>query len=113
MTLVVDRCSKGYNAFVGNGVNMGKAACRTVGRPALPGATLVSSCQPCEMCLAAMRWAGISRVVFGAEQDKIDAEMFRFPALTLSDFHAASAGDFEYVGGVEAERVLHLYRLRD
>ncbi|MEL6959385.1 MAG: nucleoside deaminase [Pseudomonadota bacterium] len=93
-------------------VAIGQAA-DELGTRDLSGCTLLASCQPCEMCLAAMRWAGISRVVFGAEQDKIDDEMFRFPELTLPDFRQAAGGTFDYVGGVEADRVLHLYRLKD
>jgi tRNA(Arg) A34 adenosine deaminase TadA len=62
------------------------------------------------MCLAAMRWAGIDRVIFGARQEDIDAEMFRFPGLTLPQFHAACGGAFDYAGGVHADMVNHLYR---
>lgn len=91
-------------------VTIGQAA-QILGTRNLAGCTLLSSCQPCEMCLAAMRWAGIDRVVFGAQQAQIDAEMFRFPELTLADFHAACGGAFDYVGGVHAEKVVDLYRL--
>ena len=76
----------------------------------LAGCTLVSSCQPCEMCLAAMRWAGIDRVIFAAQQEEIDAEMFRFPALTLPQFHDACGGAFDYAGGVHSDMVVELYR---
>ena len=89
-------------------VTIAKAAA-ALNRRNLSGCTLVSSCQPCEMCLAAMRWAGISRVIFGVQQQDIDAEMFRFPALTLPQFHAACGGAFDYAGGVHAQMVIHLY----
>ncbi len=82
-----------------------------LGTRRLAGCTLVSSCQPCEMCLAAMRWAGIDRVIFSARQEDIDAQMFRFPGLKLRDYHAACGGAFEYAGGVHADMVTHLYRL--
>ncbi|KIN62305.1 putative deaminase [Sulfitobacter noctilucicola] len=91
-------------------VTIGKAAA-ALGTRRLKGCTLISSCQPCEMCLAAMRWAGIDRVIFGAEQEYIDDEMFRFPDLSLPQFHAACGGAFDYSGGVHAEMVNHLYRL--
>lgn len=90
-------------------VTIAKAAA-ALGQRNLSGCTLVSSCQPCEMCLAAMRWAGIDRVIFGARQEDIDAEMFRFPGLTLPQFHAACGGAFSYAGGVCQDQVLHLYR---
>lgn len=84
-----------------------------LGTRRLKGCTLLSSCQPCEMCLAAMRWAGIDRVIFGARQEEIDAQMFRFPDLTLPQFHAACGGAFDFAGGVHADMVTHLYRLDD
>jgi tRNA(Arg) A34 adenosine deaminase TadA len=90
-------------------VTIGLAAAALKARR-LQGCTLVSSCQPCEMCLAAMRWAGIDRLVFGAEQAMIDAGMFRFPGLSLPQFHAACGGAFHYAGGVHADMVNHLYR---
>lgn len=84
-------------------------ATATLGTRDLSGATLLASCQPCEMCLAAMRWAMIDRVVFAARQEKIAEAFFRFPALTLADFHAACGGAFAYRGGVGEERVAHIY----
>ncbi|MEW9918426.1 nucleoside deaminase [Marimonas sp. MJW-29] len=93
-------------------VAIGKAGAALGGRD-LSGCTLLASCQPCEMCLAAMRWAGIDRVIFAARKEDIDAEMFRFPDLSLAQFHAACGAAFDYAGGVHAEMVNHLYRLDD
>lgn len=90
-------------------VTIGKAATLLQSRQ-LHGCTLVSSCQPCEMCLAAMRWAGIDRVIFAARQEEIDAEMFRFPDINIAQLHAACGGAFEYAGGVHADMVTHLYQ---
>lgn len=75
----------------------------------LSGCTLLASCQPCEMCLGAMRWARIDRVVFGAQQDNADAEFFRFPQMRITDFQRACDGAFAFVGGVEEERIGHIY----
>jgi guanine deaminase len=35
----------------------------------LKGCTLYSTCEPCPMCLAAIHWAKVDRVVFGATID--------------------------------------------
>jgi tRNA(Arg) A34 adenosine deaminase TadA len=44
------------------------------GKPALEGATVYASGEPCAMCCGAMFWAGITRVVYAAAQaDIIDA----------------------------------------
>ena len=89
-------------------VALAKAAAK-IGQRDLQGATLIASCQPCEMCLSAMRWAGIDRVVFAAQQAHTDPAFFRFPHLTLPDFHAACDGAFDWHGGLEEDRVSHIY----
>ena len=41
----------------------------TLGAPGLPTHTLVSSCDPCAMCLGATLWSGVRRLVCGATRD--------------------------------------------
>lgn len=60
------------------------------------------------MCLAAMRFAGIQRVIFAATQANVVGKYFVFPELGIEDFKDAG-GDFSYVGGVMETDVLHLY----
>ena len=48
----------------------------TLGAPGLPAHTLVSTCDPCAMCLGAILWSGVRRVVCGATRE--DAESVRF-----------------------------------
>ncbi|AWB48996.1 deaminase [Gemmobacter aquarius] len=81
-----------------------------LGTPDLSGCTLISSLQPCEMCLAALRFAGITRVIFAATKARVAAKYFIFPGLDLAAFHAASPTAFETFGGIDADRVLPLYR---
>ncbi|MER5689774.1 nucleoside deaminase [Streptomyces sp. NPDC002205] len=45
-----------------------RAACRTIQDFRLDGALLVSSCEPCPMCLTAILWARVDRVVFAADR---------------------------------------------
>lgn len=47
-------------------VNCLRAAARTLGTIDLTGCTLYSTCEPCPMCLAAIHWAKVDRVAFGA-----------------------------------------------
>lgn len=89
-------------------VAIGRAA-QALGRPDLSGATLYSSLQPCEMCVAAMRFAGIDRVVFAAMKPDVATKYFMFGGLDIADFRAASQAPFEACGGLLAERVLDLY----
>ncbi len=74
----------------------------------LAGCTLISSLQPCEMCLSAMRFAGIERVIFAARQEKVSKKYFVFPHLQIADFQNAGT-HFQVVGGVYEDDVIHLY----
>src|SRR5688572_16784060 len=38
----------------------------SLGAPGMPAHELVTSCEPCAMCLGAILWSGVSRVVCGA-----------------------------------------------
>ncbi|MDP9799741.1 tRNA(Arg) A34 adenosine deaminase TadA [Catenuloplanes nepalensis] len=51
-----------------------RAACRALGTFKLDGCVLVSSCEPCPLCLAAALWARVDRVVYAADRhDAADA----------------------------------------
>ena len=89
-------------------VAMGRATA-ALGVPDLSGCTLVSSLQPCEMCLAAMRFAGIRRVIFAATQEKVASKYFFFPGLRIGDHAAADKEGFDWIGGVMEDEVLPLY----
>ncbi|MGJ8622885.1 MAG: nucleoside deaminase [Yoonia sp.] len=88
-------------------------ATKALGTRDLSGTTLITSCQPCEMCLATMRWARIDRVIFAAQQANTKPEYFRFPGLKITDYHAACDGAFDWLGGLDEDRVSHIYAERD
>lgn len=41
----------------------------SLGAPGLPAHTLATSCEPCAMCLGAVLWSGVSRVLTGASRE--------------------------------------------
>lgn len=45
-----------------------RAACRALNAFSLEGCAIYSSCEPCPMCLSAIYWARLDRLVFGATQ---------------------------------------------
>lgn len=89
-------------------VALGRAG-RALGSTDLSGATLVSSLQPCEMCLAAMRFAGIDRLVFSARKENVGPKYFVFGGIGIAEFRRASAEAFAYSAGLREEEVLPLY----
>ncbi len=72
-------------------VNCLRRAAKALDTVDLSGCTLYSTCEPCPMCLAAIHWAKLDRVVFGATIDDADAAGF-------SELHVAAA-DLARMGG--------------
>jgi len=63
-----------------------RAACREIGDIFLEGAIVATTCEPCPMCAAALHWARVDTVYFGATvQDAADAGFneLRLAASTL------------------------------
>jgi guanine deaminase len=46
-------------------------ACRALGDLRLPGAVVVSSCEPCAMCVAAAAAADVARIVYAAPRESV------------------------------------------
>ncbi len=87
----------------------------TLAGPGMPAHELVTSCEPCAMCLGAILWSGVKRVVCGAARD--DATQLHFeegPVFPESYRYLEDRG-IAIVHGVlraEARAVLELYRSR-
>lgn len=83
-----------------------RAAARKTGNYRLSNATLVVTLEPCIMCVGAIAQARISRVVFGAYDDKAGA---LGSVVDLSDSKALNHR-FEINGGVLADESATLLR---
>jgi tRNA(Arg) A34 adenosine deaminase TadA len=87
----------------------------TLAGDGMPAHELVTSCEPCAMCLGATLWSGVRRLICGATRD--DALRLDFdegPVFDASYEYLAERG-VEIVRGVlraEAAEVLALYRQR-
>jgi tRNA(Arg) A34 adenosine deaminase TadA len=87
----------------------------TLNAPHLPEHELVTSCEPCAMCLGATLWSGVRRLVYGAGRE--DASLLRFdegPVFPESYRYLEERG-ITIVRNVlrdEAVAVLHRYRAK-
>lgn len=61
-------------------INAIRGACAKLGRIHLAGHIIASTCEPCPMCAAAIHWAGLDAVVYGASiADAKDAHFNELP----------------------------------
>lgn len=89
-------------------------ATRALGDPDLTGCTLLTTLQPCEMCLSAMRFAGIRRVLFAAQKPGVAfSKYFAFPDLDIPDFQSADPEGFDAFGGLCEHRIIDVYAAAD
>ncbi|MFG1477292.1 nucleoside deaminase [Xanthobacter sp. V4C-4] len=78
----------------------------------LRGATLYTSAEPCPMCIGAIIWSGLSRVVFGASVDDLAP---RIGPIALSAREVAQRTPFArvaFTGGVLRAEALALFERR-
>ena len=74
------------------------------------GATMYSTLQPCGMCTMAAIWAGISRIVFGAERAQVHEMYFENRNLDILDFvRDAFKDELTLTGGLLGDRCAELY----
>lgn len=78
-------------------VNAIRAACSELGEILLDGCIAATTCEPCPMCMAALHWARVSTVYFGATI--ADAEQAGFNELQLP------AADILKIGGSQVTLV--------
>jgi len=92
-------------------VNAIRLAARTLETLDLSGCAIFSTCEPCPMCLAAIHWSRISRLVYGAAIADAAAAGFselRVPAQTLA---ALGGSALQIAGGVLEAECRDLFKL--
>ncbi len=80
------------------------AACETLGTKMLDGCTLYVTLEPCPMCAGAIVWARLSRLVFGAFDEKAGSAstLYNIPQDKRLNHHV------EIISGVEADQAAAL-----
>jgi guanine deaminase len=92
-------------------INAIRNACRAQASHSLQGAVIYTSCEPCPMCLGAIWWAGISRIVFANSRDAAanigfdDAAVYREVSALLENRKIK----IEQIDDVEAKEVFEAW----
>jgi tRNA(Arg) A34 adenosine deaminase TadA len=84
----------------------------TLQRNDLPVHELYTSCEPCAMCLGAVLWSGVRRVVWSALREDADSISFDEGPVFDASYEYLRARGIEFSGGVlrqEGRDVLRLY----
>lgn len=94
-----------------------RKACQATQSLSLPGSTIFASGHPCPMCMAALYWVGVDRLIYGSSPAETAAA-----APSLSDAHVRAALAGEAGGPVipseqllrdEAVEVIAMYGSRE
>lgn len=79
------------------------------GSAALKGATLYTSGEPCVMCMGAIIWCGVGRLVFAASVAQIGEKMNQI-MITSADVAAKATWDpIKITGGVLADKAVPMF----
>ena len=81
-------------------VNAVRAACRVVGDIVLEGAVVATTCEPCPMCMAALHWARVDTVYYGATIADADAAGFNELALPAAELLRLGGSKVKLVPGL-------------
>ncbi len=87
----------------------------TLHGPGMHPHILATSCEPCAMCLGALLWSGVRRIVCGARRDAALAIGFDEGPVFAESYQYLEARGISIVRGLladEAEAVLRLYQER-
>jgi tRNA(Arg) A34 adenosine deaminase TadA len=83
-----------------------RRAIASPGSEALKGSTIYTSGEPCPMCMGAMLWCGMGRLVFAASMDQI-ASVVDQPLITSAELASrARFAPIEITGGVLADEAM-------
>lgn len=81
-------------------INALREGCRATGKIFLERATVATTCEPCPMCMAALHWARVEHVYFGATIDDATQAGFNELALPAADLLRLGGSSVRLTGEV-------------
>jgi tRNA(Arg) A34 adenosine deaminase TadA len=86
-----------------------REACRRRGELFLTGATVASTCEPCPMCMAALHWARVETVCYGARIADARAAGFNEMTVPAAELLRRGESNVQLVEGVRGEECRQLF----
>ncbi|MCB1616782.1 MAG: nucleoside deaminase [Pseudomonadales bacterium] len=86
-----------------------RSACKKTGKIDLSGAMVASTCEPCPMCAAALHWAKVSTIFYGASIGDANKAGFNELGLAASEVFTKSNNRVSLIGGVLEEECKALF----
>jgi tRNA(Arg) A34 adenosine deaminase TadA len=86
-----------------------RAGCRAVGDIFLAGAIVATTCEPCPMCMAALHWARVDTVYYGATIADAEAVGFNELYLPAGELLRLGGSRVRLVGDVLADECRSLF----
>ena len=90
-------------------VNALREACQTVDDIFLTGAIVATTCEPCPMCMAALHWARVDTVYYGASIADADTAGFNELQLPAAELLRIGGSDVKLIGGTLADECRELF----
>jgi tRNA(Arg) A34 adenosine deaminase TadA len=90
-------------------INALRRACQQIGAIHLTGFTVATTCEPCPMCMAALHWARVGIVYYGASIADAAAAGFNELQLPAADLLRIGGSTVELVPGVMAPECRRLF----
>lgn len=77
-----------------------REACRATGNIHLQGATVATTCEPCPMCMAALHWARVETVYYGATIADATGGGFNELHIPATEMVRLGGSSVKLVGGI-------------
>lgn len=90
-------------------INALREACQAVGDISHEGAVAATTCEPCPMCMAALHWARVDVVYFGATIDHATAAGFNELRLSAQEVIDRGGGQVKLIQGVMTAQCAALF----
>jgi guanine deaminase len=90
-------------------VNAIREGCRAINNILLEGAIVATTCEPCPMCMAALHWARVDTVYYGATIADADTAGFNELTLPAKELLRLGGSKLKLIPGVLPEECIELF----